>query len=52
MQTKRQILEAFEHNIAQFQRQIRAETDASKRAVLEELLERERARHNAMSRPA
>jgi hypothetical protein len=41
--TRNQILESFEHNIAQFQMQIKKEEDASKRAALEELLVTERA---------
>jgi hypothetical protein len=48
--TKQQILDSFDHNIAQFQMQIKKETDAAKRATLEELLVRERAKHRAMSR--
>ncbi len=44
MPTTRQIFDAFEHNISQFQRQIEGETDETKRKELKELLVRERAR--------
>ena len=44
MPIREQILEACEHNIAQFQRQIEGEADATKRNELEELLVRERAK--------
>ena len=37
----------FDHNIAQFQMQIKKETDAAKRATLEELITRERAKRKA-----
>jgi hypothetical protein len=47
---QQQMLEAFEHNVAQFQMQIKQESDAAKRAVLEDMLVRERANHKAMSR--
>ena len=48
MPIREQIIESFEHNIAQFQRQIEGETDETKRKELEELLVRERARRKAM----
>jgi hypothetical protein len=48
---KKQIIQAIEHNIAQFQMQIKKEGDASKRAAMEELLARERVKHKNISRP-
>ena len=48
MPIREQIFEAFEHNIAQFQRQIEGETDETKREELEKLLLRERARRKAL----
>ena len=47
---RKQILDSFDHNIAQFQMQIKKETDAAKRAALEELLEREKIKRKAMTR--
>jgi len=47
---KHQILDAFAHNIAQFQMQAKQETDPAKQAALEELLVQEKAKHEAMSR--
>jgi hypothetical protein len=50
MLTKKQILDSFEHNIAQFHMQIEQETDPAKRAALEELVSREQTKHREMSR--
>jgi hypothetical protein len=50
MPTRKQILDSFDHNISQFQMQIKQETDSAKRAALEELLAHERAKHRAMSK--
>ena len=44
MPLKAQVTRAIEHNIAQFQMQIKQEGDASKRAALEELLALERVK--------
>ena len=44
MLLKEQVIRAIEHNIAQFQMQIKQEVDASKRAALEYLLARERVK--------
>ena len=51
MLVKKQIIRAIEHNIAQFQMQIKKEGDSSKRAAMEELLARERVKHKNISRP-
>ena len=52
MLLKKQIILTIEHNIAQFQMQIKKEGDASKRAAMEELLARERVKHKNISGPA
>ena len=44
------MLDAFDHNIALFQMQIKQENDAAKRAVLEDMLVREQAKQKARSR--
>ena len=46
--TRKQVLDSYNHNIAQFQMQIQQETDAAKRAALEELLVRENAKRKAL----
>ena len=50
MLTGNLILDSFDHNIARFHMQIKKETDAVKRLMLEELLVREQAERKAMSR--
>ena len=50
MLLKEQVIQAIEHNIGQFQMQIKQETDASKRAALEELLALERVKQKKISR--
>ncbi len=50
MSTRKQILDSYDHNIAQFQMEIKKEPDAAKRAALEELLVQEKAKREAMSR--
>jgi len=52
MSLREQIIESFEHNIGQFQMQIKKEGNARKRAALEELLARERVKHKNISGPA
>jgi BON domain-containing protein len=50
MPLKEQVILAIEHNIAQFQMQIKLEGDASKRAALEELLALERVKQKNILR--
>jgi hypothetical protein len=50
MPLKRQLIQATEHNIAQFQMQIKHEVDSAKRAALEALLVDEQAKRKNMLR--
>jgi len=50
MPLKEQVILAIEHNIAQFQMQIKLEGDASKRAALEEILALERVKQKNILR--
>src|SRR5690348_15888696 len=50
MPLKEQVILAIEHNIAQFQMQIKLEGDASKRAALEEILALERVKQKTILR--
>ena len=50
MPLKEQVILAIEHNIAQFQMQIKQEEDASKRAALEEILALERVKQKNILR--
>ena len=50
MLLKQQVIQAIEHNIVQFEMQIKQEGDASKRAALEKLLALERVKQKKMFR--